>query len=239
MAVTDITGYQTLKTIQSADRFNRWMYETIRPYLAGTILEIGSGIGNISTFLLQNDYSLTLSDTNNHYLSVLKKQFGQYKNAKGFEHIVLAEPDFEQTYSRLKETFDTVFLLNVLEHINDHKTAISNCRYLLKEGGTLIVLVPAYKQLYSRFDRLLGHHRRYTASSLKSLITENRFGVIKSLYFNILGIAGWLWNKVFNKSEIGSGKMSLFNYLIPMAKFLDSITLHKAGLSVIVIAKKV
>jgi len=41
----DEKGYQTLEVIAKADKFNQWMFETIRPYCRGSILEIGSGIG--------------------------------------------------------------------------------------------------------------------------------------------------------------------------------------------------
>ena len=50
----DISGMATLEAINSADKFNKWMYDTIQPFCAGNILEIGSGIGNISKFFINN-----------------------------------------------------------------------------------------------------------------------------------------------------------------------------------------
>ncbi len=47
----DIEGEDTLIAIAKADKFNFWMYSQLRPFLQGNILEIGSGIGNISDFL--------------------------------------------------------------------------------------------------------------------------------------------------------------------------------------------
>lgn len=46
----DSEGEDTLNTIALAHRFNHWMYCSIKPFCKGKILEIGSGIGNISDF---------------------------------------------------------------------------------------------------------------------------------------------------------------------------------------------
>ena len=48
----DKEGWETLLAISKADRFNRWMYDIIQPFIKGNILEIGSGIGNISQYFL-------------------------------------------------------------------------------------------------------------------------------------------------------------------------------------------
>ncbi|MDD4754877.1 MAG: hypothetical protein PHG29_02255, partial [Prolixibacteraceae bacterium] len=68
-------GTETLKVISDANNFNRWMYETIKPFCKGHVLEIGSGIGNISQFLLSDGYEVTLSDINSSYLEILDKRF--------------------------------------------------------------------------------------------------------------------------------------------------------------------
>jgi 16S rRNA A1518/A1519 N6-dimethyltransferase RsmA/KsgA/DIM1 with predicted DNA glycosylase/AP lyase activity len=70
----DEKGYQTLEVIAEADKFNQWMFQTIRPYCRGNILELGSGIGNISRFFIQDNYSITLSDTDRFYIDHLKKK---------------------------------------------------------------------------------------------------------------------------------------------------------------------
>ena len=68
-------GYKTLQTINNAKRFNQWMYKTIRPFIYGKVLEIGSGIGNLSELLLKDGFELTLSDYETGYLSILRENF--------------------------------------------------------------------------------------------------------------------------------------------------------------------
>ena len=55
------TGHETLKTIAKANEFNQWMYEAIEPYLKGKILEVGSGIGNISRYAIKKGKPITLT----------------------------------------------------------------------------------------------------------------------------------------------------------------------------------
>lgn len=236
-AITD-TGFKTLQTISKARQFNSWMYQTIRPYLDGNILEIGSGTGNISHYVLEANFELTLSDYEDEYVEILRQHFHQLPNAKDFLSIDLVDENFGDTYAELKESFDTVFLLNVLEHIPDEKMAIGNCYSLLKTGGTLIVLVPAYPFLFSRMDKELKHYRRYTKKTLNRLFIQNGLTVTKSFYFNFLGISGWLWNKLFRKTEISHGKMDAFDKLVPFAKLLDKLLGKQIGLSVVSVCKK-
>lgn len=230
----DETGYQTLEVIAKADKFNQWMFETIRPHCHGNLLEIGSGIGNISRFFIQSGYSLTLSDTDEHYIEQLKNTFPGTNTLS----IDLAHVDFPTKYIQLFQAFDTVILLNVLEHIEDEQEAIENCRHLLKPGGSLVVLVPAYSFLFSKMDRELHHYRRYTSKKLFNLVSKKKFNVRKVFYFNAMGISAWIYGKLLGLHSIPSKEMKLFNNLVPVAKFIDKILFEKAGLSVIMVAQK-
>lgn len=238
MKPTDNTGNETLNVIADADKFNSWMYQTIKSYTYDSILEIGSGIGNISKYFILNNYSITLSDIDEFYLNSLKNDFPDRNNVKGFLSIDLQKKNFQTEYKKLKESFDTIIMLNVLEHLENDGYAIENCRYMLKENGTFIILVPAYSFLYSRMDKELNHFRRYTAKSLKRKIVDGDFFIKNSFYFNFLGIFAWLYGKMFRIKVLPSLEMSFFNKLVPLGKVLDKIVFKKIGLSIIVVAKK-
>src|SRR5689334_22266314 len=91
----DREGWETLDAIAAADKFNKWMYDTIRPYCTGKILEIGSGIGNISKFFIESDADIMLSDIRPVYCEVLRKEFPR---ASGVVEMDLTHPTFETTY---------------------------------------------------------------------------------------------------------------------------------------------
>jgi SAM-dependent methyltransferase len=232
------TGYEALHVLSSADAFNHWMYSAIAPYTSGNILEIGSGLGNISNFFIQAGSSITLSDIDEFYLDHLKNKFNQNAAVNDFLNVDLQKKDFEIQYAGLKEKFDTVFLLNVLEHLEYDTLAVQNCRYLLKKNGTLIILVPAYKFLFSEMDKQLHHFRRYTIQTLSDTVSKEKMIIEKKFYFNFLGIPAWLYGKIRRFKVLPSGEMKLYNKLTPLGKLLDKLVFKKAGLSAIVVAKK-
>lgn len=237
--MTDKVGKDTLEIINAADKFNNWMYQTIQPFVKGRVLEIGSGIGNISSQFLDNDYSIMLSDFRSEYCEELNAKFSNFTNFLGVNRIDLVDPKFDEMNYDLLNSFDTVFALNVVEHIEDHVLAISNCRKLLKKGGVLIILVPSYQSLYNNFDIELGHFRRYTVPKLMDIFKLNGLEVIHSQYFNFIGTLGWYVNgHILKKKAIPSGQMKLYNILVPIFRFVDKISLNKVGLSTIVVGIK-
>lgn len=77
--------------------------------------------------------------------------------------------------------FDVITLLDVLEHTNDQKT-LKEISRVLKPGGLLVITVPAFNWLWSRWDEVLHHKRRYTKQSLERLLKKNHFLVKKISY---------------------------------------------------------
>ncbi|MGV3767346.1 MAG: class I SAM-dependent methyltransferase [Chitinophagaceae bacterium] len=237
-AISDPAGNETLELFAEAPGFNRWLFSEIAPFCGKQILEIGSGIGNISSILLEQDSSVTLSDLRPEYCSILRERFAQHPKLKEVVQIDLAAPDFTTRYAALLNTFDTVIALNVVEHIADDKLAIANCRALLKKNGSLIVLVPAYQLLFNRFDTALGHFRRYTRQSLKTLLSTAGTTILQTKYFNFAGLFGWWFSgALLKKKTIPKGQLHLFEKLVPVFRLTDKLLLKSAGLSVIGIAR--
>jgi SAM-dependent methyltransferase len=231
-------GLDTLSVIKKADNFNRWMYQTIKSYSKGDILEIGSGIGNISAFFLRERYQITLSDVRSDYCETLKDRFSTFDNLRGIIHLDIVHNNFEKEYQNYFLKFDTIFALNVIEHLLDDNVAISNCHKLLKSTGQLIILAPAFPQLYNTFDKGLQHYRRYTRESLNMLLIRNNFSITSSQYFNAVGMLGWyISGKLQKNKTIPKGQMKLYNHLVPVIKVIDRILLNRVGLSVMTIAQ--
>lgn len=235
----DPIGEKTLAVIAAADNFNKWMYNTIRPYVKGDILEIGSGIGNISQFFLQNKGNVTLTDLRSGYCEILKQKFSDYANLKAVLKLNLTHPEFKTEYASLLESYDTIVALNVVEHIENDELAIANCHKLLKPGGHVIIVVPAYQWLYNKFDKGLKHFRRYSRRRLTGLIRKNNFEIIHSQYFNLVAIAGWFVSgSILKKETIPKGQMDIFNKLTPVFKVIDKIIFNSAGISTICVGRR-
>jgi SAM-dependent methyltransferase len=232
-------GTDTLKVISVAGNFNYWMYRTIAKHCSGDILEIGSGIGNISGFFIGNNASISFSDFDKSYFPELMEKYEGNPNLKGIYHLDFSDEKLESKHPELIGTFDTVFALNVVEHIPNHDQAIKNAYKLLRSNGKIIILVPAFQALFNQFDVQLGHQRRYNKKSLKELISSNGFKIVHSQYFNFIGILGWfISGKILGKKMIPEGQMKLYNILVPFWKVVDYFTNRYAGLSVIVTGEK-
>jgi SAM-dependent methyltransferase len=236
---SDKAGLKTLNVLSAGNKFNLWMYQSIKPFLKGNILEIGSGTGNITQFVLADQFRVTASDIRTGYCSMILDRFHDNPCLTEVLLIDIIHPDFDQEYHRIFGTFDTIFALNVMEHIKNDLLAVQNCRKLLRSGGNLVVLVPAFQKLYNLFDQELNHFRRYTGTNLKKLLITADFSVTEIHYFNFAGIAAWwLSGSILRNKTIPATQMSLYNRLVPILKLMDLIMMNKLGLSLITVGKK-
>jgi SAM-dependent methyltransferase len=235
----DIEGEATLDAVSKASRFNQWMYDTIRPHCSGKILEIGSGIGNISAYFLEDRFPIMLSDIRENYCAKLNDRFQGAPGMLGVELMNITDPDFDQKFGAYFESFDTIFALNVVEHIYDDRLALKNCAKLLKKGGRMIVLVPAYQSLYNALDTALEHYRRYTKSSLGQCFTDAGYRIVHTQHFNAMGIPAWfISGKLQGNNVIPEGQMGLYDLLVPVFRWVDFALLRQVGLSVITVGEK-
>ncbi|MNK87028.1 hypothetical protein D3C87_1069540 [compost metagenome] len=226
-------GYETLERISEAlGRYNVWMYEQIASAVGEEVLEVGSGIGNLSTFL-QERQRVCLTDVSPSYLGILRARFGHLHQVSVHPWDLNNAPP-EAIRAR---SFDTLICLNVLEHIEDDRAALKRMRTLLKPGGRLALLVPAHAWLYNGIDKGLEHYRRYSKLGLNRMLVECGFRSRKTWYFNALGALGWFVNgTLLRKTLLPTGQMKAFDLLVPLLKLERWIPLP-FGISVIAIAE--
>lgn len=237
--LSDQIGFDTLDSISQAGRFNEWMYKTVSKHTFGEILEIGSGIGNITRFYVADNLHISASDMRKEYCETLEERFLGENNFRKVYQLDIVDTQFDLKHSSLFGKFNSVFALNIIEHIENDDTAIKNCLKLLKPEGKLVILVPAFMFLFNTFDQNLGHYRRYTRHQLKNLFVHNNIRIQYSRYFNFAGMTGWWFSgTVLKEKTIPSGQMKLFNFLVPVFKGIDFLINRFAGLSVIVAGEK-
>jgi SAM-dependent methyltransferase len=233
----DQSGLETLQLFANAPHFNKWLFDNISPYCQGSTLEIGSGIGNISKLLLQQNLPVTLSDLRLEYCEYLRSHFADNRNLQNVSQVDLSLTDFENVYPQLQHQFDTVIALNVVEHIENDKLAVANCEKLLKSKGRIIILVPAYTKLYNSFDKALGHFRRYDKKSLIRLIQSQPLKIVHTEHFNCGGILGWWFTgSILGKPTIPPNQLAVYEKLVPLFRFIDQLVFKRIGLSVIAVA---
>jgi glycosyltransferase involved in cell wall biosynthesis len=229
----DEYGSHILHSLERAQRFNRWMADTINPHVGARVLEIGAGIGNITSWLLPRDLYVA-SDINPQYLAYLNNM------ALGKPYLTVDRIDLEDPagFEPWRGKFDTVVCLNVLEHVRDPLAALRNMHAALEPGGRLILYVPQGPKLYSSLDEVLGHRCRYDREMLAGELAQSGFTVESVRDFNRISVPGWWWNgKVRKQREFGRVQLKLFNILVPMLRRLDRL-IPSSGLGLIAVATR-
>lgn len=82
--------------------------------------------------------------------------------------------------------FDLITALDVIEHVDQDVDSLKAIRAHLVVDGKAVITVPAYMFLWSKFDELNEHKRRYTLTELNDKLVQAGFTVEKISYFNTL-----------------------------------------------------
>ena len=230
---TEDIVYQTLQRMKKLRRYNQWIFLKFRPFLGRRVLEIGSGIGNITKFLLDRELIIA-TDMEPKYLALLKNTFGKYKKFI-IEHLDISGAEMEHYRSY---HIDSVICFNVLEHIEQDEKPLKNIFDLLEPEGRLLLLVPSHPWLYGSLDQHLGHHRRYGKRELKNKLEAVGFKIIFLTYFNRIGILGWFLNsKILRRKRLPSFQLRIYNFLVPLLK-LEKFFPLPFGISLLAVAEK-
>jgi SAM-dependent methyltransferase len=84
----------------------------------------------------------------------------------------LIEADLTQELPTAVKPYDAVIALDVIEHLDDDRLAVARLARLTKPGGITILSVPALPELYSEFDEVQGHRRRYLPQTLRQAFED-------------------------------------------------------------------
>jgi SAM-dependent methyltransferase len=136
-----------------------------------TILDVGSGTGGNMTALSK------IGKT--HGIEISRDAIELCKE-RGLENIVMSPVEAMQ-YP--EESFDVVTCINVLEHVYDPVKALMEIKRVLHKDGKAIVVVPAFRMLWSQHDEALCHFRKFEKRSFLQDIEEAGLKVERVGYF--------------------------------------------------------
>jgi len=140
-------------------------------------LDLGGGTGGWLAYLLarrrQKFRRLALAEPSSTALALARKNL---RSGIQFRHTDLRR-------CRPRGTWDLVFLLDVIEHLKDDRTALKKAAAFLRPGGWLFVTAPALQQFWSYNDELGGHFRRYHRKGFQKLADESGMRLVDSRYF--------------------------------------------------------
>lgn len=114
----------------------------------------------------------------------------------------VAVHDLEQPWPVEDESLRAIVLLDVIEHVEHPVTVLSHVKRALRPDGAVIVTVPAYQWLFSDWDRLLGHYRRYSPSLLKEQASAAGLKLAWRTHWNSFtfpaAVATRCWERMFS-----------------------------------------
>ncbi len=213
----DAHGSRILARLARAPRFNAWMADTIRPYCGERVLEIGSGVGNLTRRLIPRT-KYVASDINPLYLQTL----ANLEVDRPYMHTAYCDVTDLSSFPRIDAEYDTVICLNVIEHLDDDRAALLNINRVLAPSGRAIILVPQGPGNMGTLDSVLGHRRRYTREILVELASECGFSVKTIIDFNRIGSLAWFLNgKILRRRTFGLGQIWMLDLLTPLLRRID------------------
>ncbi len=227
---------EDLRQMARAENYRRWQFDMVAPYISGTVLEVGGGIGNFTPELSRAATSLISLEPNEYCHRQLVEKVKDLPNVVTHRATVEA---LDQIIP-LTRHVDSVVLMNVLEHIQDDAAVLAKLQQRLKPTGRIVVLVPAGQWAFGSTDDRLGHYRRYTKPYSRELIARLGLEIEELRYYNFIGIWAWWWNAKFAKRHNQSdGQIKLFDKLfVPIISRLEKYLRPPVGQSLLIVARQ-
>lgn len=81
--------------------------------------------------------------------------------------------------------FELVCALDIVEHVDDENLALSELARVARDGATLLLSAPLHPERWTRFDRLVGHRRRYEPERLGGALARAGFAIERSAAYGM------------------------------------------------------
>lgn len=229
-----------LEAMSFADSYHRWILDLMRPYVGRNVVEVGAGTGSFSELLLTTrPDSLTMVEPS--------EMFGELQVNISSRTDVPQVKFHQNIFSNVADEIaasgppDSIIYINVLEHIENDLDELRVVHRTLKSAGHLVVFVPALPMLFSKFDRSIGHFRRYRRRDLRSKLEEAGFRVKDLRWFDMLGILPWLVKyRIAGSTAMEAGAVELYDRVaVPIIRRAESLISPPVGKNLFAVAEKI
>jgi len=233
--MAEITGDQqvqadVLEGLATAVNHRRWFVELAIPHLGDHPIEVGSGLGDYALEWAPHFERFTATEADPDRLILLKERLHGHPTIDVRELLLPTEE---------RGTYTGAVSYNVLEHIEDHVGALRSMARLVRPGGKVVLIVPAFMFAMSPVDIATGHVRRYTKKSMRAAMTEAGLTIEKLHYANALGLIGYYAATSVFKLTPKEGPMVKFydRLVLPVTKAAERLVRPPFGQSVFVVAR--
>jgi 2-polyprenyl-3-methyl-5-hydroxy-6-metoxy-1,4-benzoquinol methylase len=222
---------QVLEGLSEAVNYRRWLASLALPWLGDDPLEIGSGTGDYAEEWATQGHRLTASEADPGRLAQLHSRFAGHPAVSVRELAVPLSEDAEHS---------AVVAYNVLEHIADDVDALRGFARLVRPGGHVVLIVPAFEIAMSPFDREIGHFRRYRVETMARAMSEAGLQIRTLHYVNSVGLLAWIVGMRLLRQRPAPGPALRFydGVVVPVLRRLESGRKPLFGQSVFAVARR-
>ena len=218
--------------------WKRYWSSQVVQFIAGDVLEAGAGIG-ANTAMIKAAAgpvcSWTALEPDPEFADSLKKTPSvDPATAKCIPRIGTI-----QSFGATPQ-FNSLLYIDVLEHIEQDREEMERAAALLRPGGHIVVLLPAYQWLYTPFDEATGHFRRYSKATLKAC-SPSSCRLVTLRYLDSVGMLASAANRflLLQQSQPKLRQILLGDrWLVPPSRFVDRLLFHSVGKSVLAVWRK-
>ena len=222
---TDIykdSGPEILHALSGAPRFNRWMADTIAPYVGQRVLEIGAGIGNLTRHRWFRGAALR------RHRHRLRAPGAAARRASSTGPTCASRTATWRDAGRFREPRGPHGHGGVPERAGARggrsRGRCATFTAALTPGGRAIILVPHDQRIFGTLDMALGHYRRYSHDELRRRMEEAGFRVERILEFNRISRPAWHFSgRVLKRETLGSWQMRVFDRFVWLWRRIDSL----------------
>ena len=221
---------EELELFARAKHWKAYLEAQLSPHLHGDVLEVGAGIGaSTAAFCSDRVSRWVCLEPDPELAKQIDARIASSELPACCSVVCGTVQDLAET-----PRFDAATYVDVLEHIRDDAEELACVSRLLRPGGRLIVLSPAYPWLYSPFDAAVGHHRRYTKDSLARVVPAG-LELVALRYLDSAGLLASAANRVLLRASMpGTGHIAFWDgALVPVSRRLDPLLGFRWGRSVL------
>ena len=223
---------ETLDELTAAIHYRRALVALSLPWLGEHAVEVGSGNGDYAASWSKAGRRLTASEVLPSRLALLRERF---KDAALIDVVELQLP------TEAEGTYSSAIAYNVLEHIEDDVAALASMRQLVRVGGYVVMLVPAFDIAMSDFDRRIGHFRRYRTRMATQKLVDAGLTPVEVRYVNFIGLVLWiLLVRGLRRPPQNSAALRCYDRLVvPVVAKLESRVRFPFGQSVFAVGQRI
>jgi SAM-dependent methyltransferase len=221
-----------LALFAGARHWKRYVGAMLAPFVGRHVLEVGAGLGANIPYLHHDGVESWVALEPDAGMATMLAAKVAAGALPGTVRVIASDITALDPEAR----FDTIFYLDVLEHIEGDAGELARVARHLTTAGRLIVLAPAHPFLFSAFDAAIGHYRRYTKATLLAAAPRG-LDLRWCRMLDSVGFFASLGNRTLLRSaEPGPAEIAIWDrMMVPVSRVIDPAIRYRFGKSIVAV----